>query len=143
MSARILPHDRVVDGLAARAIPLRARREGHARRQPRAGTDAGVLAQMAHRADHGLRAGDVRGLGQAVFVQQHHVNVDVAGMELAVGDRLLLVADLNHLLHGHEHFADELPHLLGLEPLLNALFDLLLLARERMDDKPLAFHAVP
>jgi hypothetical protein len=37
---------------------------------------------------------------------------------------------------------DILLHLLGFDPLLDALFDLLFLSGQSMNDKPLALHAI-
>ena len=62
-------------------------------------------------------------------------------MQLAIRNRFLLIAHLDDFFHRHKDFRDEFAHLLGLDALLNALFDLLLLAGERMDHKPLVFHA--
>ena len=55
-------------------------------------------------------------------------------------DRFLLVADFNDLFHGHEDFFDEVAHFFGLDALLDALFDLLFLSGQSMDDEPLALH---
>src|SRR5208282_5539144 len=42
--------------------------------------------------------------------------------------------------HWHQHFTNKVGHFLGFDPLLDAVFDLLLLARQSMNDKPLALH---
>src|SRR5208283_5996745 len=75
-----------------------------------------------------------------VLIQQHHVHKHVARPQFAAGHGLLLIAHLDDLFHRDEDFPDEVLHLVGLDALLDAFLDLLLLAGKRMNDKPLAAH---
>ena len=69
------------------------------------------------------------------------MDVHITRMQLSVRNRLLLNPHLDDLFHRDEDFGNELTHFLGLDPLLDALLNLLLLAGESMDHKPLVFHA--
>src|SRR5262249_39974115 len=51
-----------------------------------------------------------------------------------------LVAHFYDLFHGDHDLFDVVAHFLGLDALFDALFDLLLLAGESMNDEPLATH---
>src|ERR1039458_2512489 len=74
------------------------------------------------------------------LIQQHHINKNIARPELAGRNRLLLVPHFHYLLHWHQDLFDVLAHFFRLDALFDALFDLLFLAGEGMDDKPLASH---
>ena len=73
-----------------------------------------------------------------LFVQQHHVDIDVTRMKLSIRDCLLAAANIDHFLDRNEHLFDVIAHLLGFEALLDAFFHLVLLTGQSMDDKPLA-----
>ena len=104
---------------------------------------SGVRAFATHETDGpGRFLDEIIGLGQhpAVFVQQGHVDVNVAGMELALGNRLLATTHFDHLFDGQQDLLYKVHHLLGLEALLDALLDLLFLAGKRVNDKPVVLH---
>jgi len=95
--------------------------------------------------NHAINAFDEipRLLEQAtVLIEQGHLHVEVTRMELAVRHRLLPTADLHDLLHGQEDLPDVGLHLVDLEATIDAVPDLLFLAREDMEGKPLEFHGV-
>ena len=97
----------------------------------------------AHEANHALCFFDKipRFLDNpVVLIQQHHIYKHVTGPKFARRYRLLLVANLHHLFHRHQDFFDKIAHLFGLDALFDTLFDLLFLAREGVNNKPLASH---
>src|SRR5439155_2123503 len=75
-----------------------------------------------------------------VLIQQHHIDEHITGIKFSGAHRLFAAAHFGHFFHRHEHLFDVLAHFFGLEALFNALFDLLLLAGKRMNDKPLVLH---
>src|SRR5215470_7369582 len=70
-------------------------------------------------------------------VRQVHLDQHVPGEELLLGLTLLLVANLDHLLGGHEHARDPLGHPEDLRARLDRFLDLVLESRIRVDDEPL------
>src|SRR5260221_592887 len=97
----------------------------------------------AHESDDTLRIADeIPWLfdDAMVLIQQNHINEHVARIKFARRHSFLAATHLSHFLHGNEDLFDQVTHFLGLDPLFNAFFDLLFLAGQRMDDKPLAFH---
>ena len=75
-----------------------------------------------------------------IIIEQRHINKNVARPELAGRNRLLLVPHFHYLFHRHQDLFDIFAHFFGLDALFDALFDLLFLARQGVDDKPLASH---
>src|SRR6266568_7143215 len=75
-----------------------------------------------------------------VFIKQHHINENVTWPELARGHSFFLVPNFNHFFHRHEDFSNKIAHFFGLDAFFDAVLDLLFLARQGMNDKPLASH---
>src|SRR5271157_5507754 len=73
------------------------------------------------------------------LIHQDHVNINVARMQLAAGDGFLAAPHINHFLDRDKDLFNILAHLFRFEALFDVLLDLLLLAGQSMDDKPLAF----
>ena len=67
---------------------------------------------------------------------------DVAGKELAGGLGLLAALDLGDALGRNEHVVDVVAHLLGLDALGDVFVDLVFLAGEDLDDKPLILGGI-
>src|SRR5450432_848161 len=71
-----------------------------------------------------------------------HVDEDVAGEELALARALLALHHLHDLLHGDQDFVEIVHETLELDPLLEALFGLVLEARVRVHDVPTLPHGL-
>ena len=71
------------------------------------------------------------------LVAQVHVDVDVAGMELALRLDLLAALHFGNALGRDDDFADQVAHLLGLGAALEAFLHLLFLAGKNVQGVPL------
>src|SRR5205823_13938258 len=71
------------------------------------------------------------------LVRHHHPDQDVAREDSLLNMAALAVLDLDLVLHGDEHLQDLVLHVHRLDPLLEVLLDLLLMAGVRVDDVPL------
>ena len=74
-----------------------------------------------------------------VLVEQMHVYNQVAREKLPRRLAFLSLFNFRHALGRDEHFVNQIAHLLGLDPLLDVLLDLVLLAGKDVDHEPLIF----
>jgi len=74
-----------------------------------------------------------------VFRTTNHADEDVAGEDSLLDVAALAVLDLDLVLHWDEHLQDLVLHVHGLNPLLEVLLDLLLVARVGVHHVPLGF----
>src|ERR1051325_7466499 len=96
----------------------------------------------AGKTDHSRRfANEIPGPSNEliVFVEQMHVHDQIAGKKFSRRLAFLPLLDFRHPFSWDEHLINEIAHFLGFDPLLDVLLDLVLLAGEHMDDKPLIF----
>src|SRR6266849_4591037 len=108
------------------------------------GTDLFLLQR--HRAVRGTHeARDARRVAndEPRLVRHHHAHQDVAGEDSLLHVAALAVLDLDLVLHRDEHLQDLVLHVHGLDPLLEVLLDLLLVAGVRVDDVPLRLGLGP
>jgi len=75
-----------------------------------------------------------------LFIEQSHIYKHVTGPKFPGRNGFFLVPHFDDLFHRHQNFFDKVAHLLGLDALLDAFFDLLFLAGQSMNYKPLASH---
>src|SRR5205814_4717106 len=70
------------------------------------------------------------------LVEQMHVHDQITGEKLAGGLAFLALFDFGDALGGDEHLVNEVAHLLGLDPLLDVLLDLVLLSGAHVNNAP-------
>ena len=75
-----------------------------------------------------------------LVIPQVHMDEHVPGEQFLHRNFLLAPANIHHLFLGHEHLFDVRAHLLHIDPLIDAVEHLLLLAGEGMNDVPSVCH---